>query len=98
MGKAREQESKIFKIKKLEKGDKFYTFDGYLNHIISIIYDEDTPFVFYKYWIKHKGYYGYAVKELELVLYGISILIDLSKEDRKELYKLNNLEDAYTLQ
>ena len=92
MSEVSDKEKKIFKIKKLEPGDEFYSYDGYLNHVISIVYDGDRPFVFYKYWIKHKRYYGYAVQNLELVLYSICILIDLSKKERRELYKANGLE------
>lgn len=82
-----------FKTKKLEIGDTFYTYDGDKNHIIGFIEDGENKLVAYKFWIKHKGYWGYRIQLLESLLYSICLLYDIPKGDkRKELYEIN---DAY---
>lgn len=93
MGKAREKSKKIFKLKKLEVGDTFYGFDGYLNHIIGII--EDTEFeppvkvVAYKTWLKYKARWGFYADALENLLYAQCLLNDISKKDRKNYFIIN---------
>lgn len=96
MGKAKEKSKKIFKLKKLEVGDTFYSFDGYLNHIIGII--EDTEFeppvkvVAYKAWLKYKGRWGFYADALENLLYAQCLLNNIPKKDRKNYFIINDVD------
>ena len=78
------------KIKELEVGDTFYTYDQCKNHIIGFVNDGDVKLVVYKCWLKHKGYWGYCCKEIEHVLYEICGLYNLSEEKAKKLFETNN--------
>lgn len=78
------------KIKELEIGDTFYTYDQYKNHIVGFVNDGDVKLVIYKCWLKYKGYWGYYCKEIEYVLYEICSLYNLPKEERKKLFEANN--------
>ena len=91
----RERSKRDFKIKKLKVGDSFYTYDGYLNHIISITKDLDGNhnIITYRYWLKHKGYWGYNAERMDCALYSMALLNDIEKEDRNKLFELNG-EDA----
>ena len=86
---------KTFKLKKLEIGNTFYTFDGYKNHIVGFCKDGDTTIVIYKFWLKYKGYWGYECKEFKFILFSLSTLYDLSKEDTQSLFQLNGIEPIY---
>jgi len=87
------RENLKFKIKKLEKGDTFYTYDGYKNHILDFVNDEktDTKLVVYKSWLKYKGYWGYYCKSIEELLYGICLLYEdvIPKKDRVKFFEMN---------
>lgn len=82
-----------FKIKKLEKGDTFYTFDHYKNHIIDIITDEkdDTKLVVYKCWLKYKGHWGYYCQTMESLLYQICLIYEdsIPSKDRSIFFEMN---------
>lgn len=78
------------KIKELEIGDTFYTYDQSKNHIIGFANDGDVKLVVYKCWLKHKGYWGYYCKEIEHILYEICGLYNLSEEKSKKLFETNN--------
>lgn len=80
-----------FKVKKLEVGDTFYTYDRYKNHIIGLLQDGDAKLVAYKCWLIYKNRWGYYLNRLDCVLYEICSLYNLSDEDRKELFDLNDV-------
>lgn len=82
-----------FKIKKLEKNDTFYTCDGYLNHIVDVIFDDNEQqyIVVYKCYIPHKKYWKYYAKELLLLIYEIKYLYNLSHEQTEQLFQINNI-------
>jgi hypothetical protein len=88
------RENLKFKIKKLEKGDTFYTYDGYKNHIIDFVKDDSdgTTLIVYKCWLKHKGFWGYYCKEPEFILAEICALYNLSREDRLKLFEVNEVD------
>lgn len=83
---------KVFKMKKLELGDKFYTADGYLNHIINIFPYDCQFLVAYKFWSRYKNRWCFGIDKMSNLLFLISILNDLSKEDRVKYFKLNEIE------
>ena len=89
------RENLKFEIKKLEKGDTFYTYDGYKNHILDIVIDEkdNTKLIVYKCWLKYKGYWGYYCKRAESLLYEICLLYEnvIPKKDRVKLYEMNEV-------
>ncbi len=85
-----------FKIKKLEKGDTFYTFDGYKNHIIDIVTDEkdNTKLVVYKCWLKYKGHWGYYCQRMSSLLYQICLLYEdtIPRKSRVKFYEMNEVD------
>ena len=85
-----------FKIKKLEKGDTFYSFDGYKNHILDFVTDEkeETKLAIYKCWLKYKNRWGYYCEPLPVLLYQICLLYDESipKKDRAKFYEMNEVD------
>ena len=80
-----------FKVKKLEVGDTFYTYDRYKNHIIGFLQDGDTKLVAYKCWLIYKNRWGYYLNRLDCALYEICSLYNLSNEDSKALFDLNDV-------
>ena len=80
-----------FKVKKLEVGDTFYTYDRYKNHIIGFLQDGDNKLVAYKCWLIYKNRWGYYLDRLDCKLYEICSLYHLSDEDSKALFDLNDV-------
>ena len=85
---------KNYKIKKIEKGDEFYTFDGYLNHVIDVVTDDELKarIVVYRCWLKYKNRWGFYSNPLAHHLYEQCLLNDLSDEDREKLFEINNID------
>lgn len=85
-----------FTIKKLEKGDTFYTFDGYKNHILDIVTDEKEgkKLIVYKCWLKYKNRWGYYCEPVSSLLYQICILYEsvIPKKDRAKFYEMNEVD------
>ena len=90
------RENLKFEIKKLEKGDTFYTCDGYKNHILDIVIDEkdNTKLVVYKCWLKYKGYWGYYCKRMSSILYEICLLYEnaIPRKSRVKFYEMNEVD------
>ena len=82
-----------FKIKKLEKGDTFYTTDGYKNHIVEDEKD-DTKLVVYKCWLKYKGHWGYYCQRMSSLLYQICLLYEntIPRKSRVKFYEMNEVD------
>ena len=78
------------KIKKLDVGDTFYTYDRYKNHIIGFLQDGDKKLIAYKCWLIYKNRWGYYLDRLDCKLYEICSLYNLSYEDSKKLFEANN--------
>lgn len=89
------RENLKFKIKKLEKGDTFYDFDGYKNHILDFMTDENTntKLVVYKFWSKYKQRWCYECDPLGIMLYRICLLYEdaLPRKDRPKFYEMNGI-------
>ena len=90
------RENLKFEIKKLEKGDTFYTYDGYKNHILDIVIDEkdNTKLVVYKCWLKYKGYWRYYCQRMSSLLYQICLLYEdtIPKKSRVKFYEMNDVD------
>lgn len=91
------RENLKFKIKKLEKGDTFYDFDNYKNHIVDFAQDGDNKIVIYKCWIRHKGYWKYYCDRMEILLYRITLIYEdtIPKKDRAKFFEMNGVEYGY---
>lgn len=60
--------------------------------VVTFFTDNQTMFVVYKEYIKHKKAWAYKCDTLEGLLYITCLVDNLSLEDRQELYKVNGLE------
>ena len=94
-----DKSKKNFKLKKVEKGDKFYTYDGYLSHIIDIIKDDGTgtSIVVYRCWLKYKKRWGFYCEPLPLHLYTQCMINELPEDTYKEYFKKNNVDSKIWL-
>lgn len=85
-----------FQIKKLEKGDTFYTYDGYKNHILDFVTDEKEgkKLIVYKCWLKYKQRWGYYCERADALLYNICLLYEdtIPRKDRVKFYEMNEVD------